>query len=74
MNGDNQYVAYLNSNDSKRNLNDNWFDNDWNANTHFLLVRNFVNVSSSSFHESGLFWLGVALPAAYHFTHVIQWD
>jgi hypothetical protein len=50
LNDSNQYVAYLNSNDSKRNLTDNWFDNDWNASTHFLLVRNFVNVSGNSLY------------------------
>ena len=32
-------VAYLDRNDRKRNLNLNWFDNDWNANYRFLAFR-----------------------------------
>lgn len=36
---DNRNVPYLNRNDSKRNLNLNWFDSDWNGNYRFLAVR-----------------------------------
>jgi len=32
-------VSYLWSNSSERNLNLNWFDNDWNSNYRFLAVR-----------------------------------
>src|SRR3989338_10552586 len=41
----NRNVPYLNRNDSKRNLNLNWFDNDWNANYRFLAVRHFHDFS-----------------------------
>src|SRR3989344_2965298 len=34
-------VPYLSRNDSKRGLNLNWWDNDWNANYRFLCVRNY---------------------------------
>ncbi len=37
----NRNVPYLNRNDSKRNLNLNWWDNDWNANYRFLGVRHY---------------------------------
>ena len=36
----NRNVAYLNRNGSKRNLNLNWYDNDWNDNCRFLAVGN----------------------------------
>ncbi len=35
----NRNVAYLNRNDVKRNLNLNWWDDDWNGNYRFLAVR-----------------------------------
>jgi hypothetical protein len=35
----NRNVPYLDRNGSKRNLNLNWWDNDWNANYRFLAVR-----------------------------------
>ena len=35
----NRNVTYLDRNDSKRNLNLNWWDNDWNSNYRFLAVR-----------------------------------
>ncbi len=35
-----QHVAYLNRNDTKRNLNLNWRDNDWNDIYRFAAVRN----------------------------------
>ncbi len=35
----NRNVPYLNRNDSERNLNLNWRDNDWNAIYRFLAVR-----------------------------------
>ncbi len=34
----NPNVLYLNRNDSKRNLDYNWFDNDWNDNYRFAFV------------------------------------
>jgi hypothetical protein len=36
----NRNVLVLSENDSKRKLNLNWFDNDWNGNYRFLGVRN----------------------------------
>jgi len=45
----NRNVAYLNRNDSKRNLNLNWFDNDWNANYRFLAVRYYQSFSRDYF-------------------------
>ncbi len=37
----NRNVPCLNEGGSKRNLDLNWFDNDWNANYRFLAVRYF---------------------------------
>lgn len=37
----NRNVLYLNKDGSKRNLNLNWFDNDWNSNYRFLAVRHY---------------------------------
>ena len=42
----NRNVLYLDRNDSKRNLNLNWWDNDWNANYRFLGVRHYLCFSS----------------------------
>ncbi len=42
--GGNPNVLYLNRNDSKRKLNYNWFDNDWNDNYRFVFVRNSLYV------------------------------
>jgi len=47
----NRNVPYLNRNDSKRNLNLNWFDNDWNANYRFLAVRHFHDFSRPNRRE-----------------------
>lgn len=44
----NRNVPYLSRNDSKRNLNLNWWDNDWNSNYRFLAVRNFYSFSRDS--------------------------
>ena len=41
----NRNALYLNRNGSKRNLNLNWWDNDWNANYRFLAVRYFCGFS-----------------------------
>jgi len=41
----NRNVPYLNRNDSKRKLNLNWFDNDWNPMYRFLAVRHFHDFS-----------------------------
>lgn len=35
----NRNVPYLNRNDAERNLNLNWWDNDWNGNYRFFAVR-----------------------------------
>lgn len=42
----NRNVAYLDHNDRKRNLNLNWFDNDWNDSYRFLAVRNYFHSSA----------------------------
>jgi len=34
----NRNVAYLNKDSNERNLNLNWYDNDWNDNYRFLAV------------------------------------
>jgi len=39
MNGDNRYVAMLNSDSDRRILDNNWFDNEWNSDNRFLFVR-----------------------------------
>ena len=39
MNGDNRYVAMLNSDSDRRILDNNWFDNEWNSGDRFLFVR-----------------------------------
>lgn len=44
----NRNVPYLNRNDSKRNLNLNWFDNDWNSDYRFLAVRHSHDFSHHS--------------------------
>jgi hypothetical protein len=41
----NRNVPYLNWNDAKRNLNLNWFENDWNENYRFAAVRNSLYFS-----------------------------
>lgn len=38
----NRNVAYLNLNDSKRKLNLNYYDNDWNENCRFAAVRKLL--------------------------------
>jgi hypothetical protein len=49
----NRNVPELNWNDSKRKLNLNWFDNDWNGNYRFAGVRNFLFFRQLA----GVFWL-----------------
>lgn len=39
----NRNVPYLNRNGSKRNLNLNWTDNDWNEIYRFAAVRNSLH-------------------------------
>lgn len=46
---DNRNVAYLNRNGSERNLNLNWYDNEWNDNCRFLAVRNSFRFSEQLF-------------------------
>ena len=43
---DNRNVAYLNRNDHERNLNLNWFDNEWNENYRFAAVRKSIRWST----------------------------
>lgn len=63
----NRNVPYLNRNGSKRNLNLNWIDNDWNENYRFAAVRNslhseryrsvffYRDVSTCRFHPPSIF-------------------
>ena len=49
---DERNVAYLDRNDSKRKLNLNRFDNDWNDNCRFLAVRHcFISSLTISLEE-----------------------
>lgn len=61
----NVYVPYFYRNDSQRNLNLNWIDNDFNSHCRFLVAR-------QSFCLSLALWLGFIFkeiqPAAEHFT------
>lgn len=42
-------VPILNENDGRRNLNLNWFDNDWNPNYRFLAVRKSLHCALTCF-------------------------
>ncbi len=44
----NRNVPYLDKDDRKRNLNLNWWDNDWNDNYRFLAVRHCHDFSRPS--------------------------
>lgn len=44
----NRNVPCLNRNDAKRNLNLNWWGNDWNGNYRFLAVRHCQDFSRPS--------------------------
>lgn len=52
MNGDNRYVAMLNSDSSRRILDNNWFDNEWNSDNRFLFVRKSFHVLQTAFIPS----------------------
>jgi len=60
----NRNVPYLNKNDSKRNLNLNWWNNDWNSNYRFLAVRHFY--CFSRYLTGGSFVLQLFAPSAEH--------
>ena len=60
----NRNVHELNKDDSKRNLNLNWFDNDWNGNCRFLAVRHSHDFSRPS--TGGSFALQLFAPSAKH--------
>jgi len=47
----NRNVPYLNKDDSKRNLNLNWWNNDWNPIYRFLAVRNSRDFSRLNWRE-----------------------
>ena len=47
----NRNVPYLNRNDSKRNLNLNWWNNDWSPDYRFLAVRYFHDFSRANQRE-----------------------
>ena len=46
----NRNVPYLNNWNDKRNLNLNWYDNDWNDNYRFLAVRKTDHLVSCLIH------------------------
>ena len=55
----NRNVPYLNRNGTKRNLNLNWNDNQWNEICRFLAVR-------KSFHTNPTSTVGFRLSAVFH--------
>ena len=57
MNGDNRYVAMLNSGSGRRIFDNNWFDNEWNSDNRFLFVRKSLHV----FTNALILWMGVVL-------------
>lgn len=59
----NRNVPELNSDDSKRNLNLNWFDNDWNPVYRFLAARHFHDFSRLC---GGSFVCKLFAPSAEH--------
>jgi len=63
----NRNVPYLNRNDRERNLNLNWWDNDWNGNYRFLAVRHCRYFSRPL--VGGSFVYNLPPPAAEHPTH-----
>jgi len=63
----NRNVPYLNRNDAKRNLNLNWWNNDWNGNCRFLAVRHCHDFSRPS--VGGSFAYNLSSPAAEHPAH-----
>lgn len=65
----NRNVPYLNRNADKRNLNLNWFDNDWDSNYRFAAVRN-----SLCFYAAlcGVFFHQLSVPTAQHFADLVQ--
>lgn len=48
----NRYVPNLNENDDRRYLDNNWFDNEWNASNRFLFASNSLHVSGRSIGPS----------------------
>jgi len=66
MSGDDRYVAVLNSDSDRRILDNNWFDNRWNANNRFLFVRKSLHVFSNTPPTSRrrVFCMEVILPIA----------
>ena len=64
--GDNRNVPELNKDDSKRNLNLNRWNDDWNPHYRFLAVRYFHDFSCHS--TGGSFVLQLLAPSAEHST------
>jgi hypothetical protein len=60
----NRNVPELNKDGSERNLNLNWFDNDWNPIYRFLAVRHFHDFSRYS--TGGSFVCELLAPSAEH--------
>jgi hypothetical protein len=60
----NRNVPYLNRNDAKRNLNLNWWDNDWNGSYRFLAVRHCRYFSRPS--VGGSFVYNLPAPTTKH--------
>ncbi len=64
-----RYVPYLWDDSDKRNLNLNWFDDDWNASYRFAAVHNSL-YSPMFLHRS--FFYQTPLPAAQHSADFIE--
>ncbi|MCX6786408.1 MAG: hypothetical protein NTU85_01135 [Candidatus Kaiserbacteria bacterium] len=62
----NRNVPYLNRNDSKRNLNLNWWNNDWNSDYRFLAVRHFLDFLPSFNRREFCFGAVCAIRQAFY--------
>ena len=65
----NRNCPYLNRNGSKRNLNLNWIENDWNDNCRFAAVRKFIYFPVLT---SGVFFCELSQPSAEHPADPVQ--
>ncbi len=70
INDDDRYVPILNEDDGKRNLDNNWFDNEWNASNRFLFVSNSLHVKSDP--TGSLLRLKLFLPSTDHLSDFVE--
>lgn len=66
----NRNVPYLNWNGDERNLNANDFDNDWDSDNRFLVLRTSLQGTAPLSEE--LFRLYLFQPSADHFSHLVE--